>query len=196
MNRPFSDALRKGHQAERDWVEELRDHGAAVAHGKKIVGPSYKPDQPKCQSPDAAALVRVEIKTRDLKFTGPKDFPYESVFVANISNEAADLTAPLLYVIRSAPTRSWVWVLGADRNEQWTESDVRDTTRGTTIRMLSCPKNHLRPAETLIPFLIAHDLLQFIEGDTSAFIRDADSATVETDSTVGKRKRTAKKKAD
>lgn len=196
MNRPFNEALLRGHQAEREWVEEMRDEGAAVAHGKKLVQPKFSPSQEKCQSPDAVALVRVEIKQRDLKFTGPKDFPYDSAFVANISNERADLTAPLIYILRSAPTRCWVWVLGADRNAEWTESNVRDTTRGSIVRMLSCPKSHLRTSESLLPFLIKHDLLQLIEGDTTAFLRESEGGTTdEADSPVGDRKRTAKKKA-
>lgn len=197
MNRPFSDALLRGHQAEREWVEELRDSGAAVAHGKKITSPKFDPRGERCQNPDAVALIRVEIKQRDLKFTGPDDFPYPTAFVQNISNEAADKTSPLIYVLRSAPTRCWVWVLGADRNAEWTESLVRDTTRGTMVQMLSCPKSHLRTSDSLLPFLIKHDLLQLIEGDTTAFLRSKeDGRDEETDSSIKTRKRSAKKTTD
>jgi hypothetical protein len=194
MNRPFQDALLRGHQAERDWVEEVRDEGRAVAHGKKLVQPAYNPGGAKCQHPDAVALVRVEVKQRDLKFTSPEDFPYPTAFVCNINNEAADVTTPLIYILRSAPTRCWVWVLGADRNADWTESIVRDTTRGSTLKMLSCPKSHLRPSQTLLQFLIAHDLLQLIDGDTTAFIRTEDSASGETDQKARPRKRKTPKK--
>lgn len=197
MNRPFNEALLRGHQAEREWVEEMRDEGAAVAHGKKIVQPKFDPRGEKCQSPDAVALVRVEIKQRDLKFTCPGDFPYPSAFVQNISNEAADRCSPLIYILRSAPTRCWVWVLGADRNEEWDESNVRDSTRGSVIRMLSCPKHHLRTSDSLLPFLIKHDLLQLIEGDTTAFLREKeDRRTEEVGAAVAPRKRTPKKEAD
>ena len=195
MNRPFSAALLRGHQAEREWVEEMRDEGAAVAHGRKIVQPKFDPRAEKCQSPDAVALVRVEIKQRDLKFTGPDDFPYPSAFVQNISNESADMTAPMIYILRSAPTRCWVWVLGADRNAEWEESNVRDSTRGSVIRMLSCPKHHLRTSESLLPFLIKHDLLQLIEGDTTAFLREKEDRRTEEDHPeTATGKRTAKKK--
>lgn len=197
MNRPFNEALRRGHQAEREWVEEMRDEGAAVAHGKKIVQPRFDPRGEKCQSPDAVALVRVEIKQRDLKFTCPQDFPYPSAFVQNISNEAADRCSPLIYILRSAPTRCWVWVLGADRNAEWEESNVRDTTRGSIVRMLSCPKGHLRTSESLLPFLIKHDLLALIEGDTTAFLRSKeDPRATESDTATASGKRTSKKKAD
>lgn len=195
MNRPFSQALLRGHQAEREWVNEMRDSGAAVAHGKKIVQPKFDPAGEKCQSPDAVALVRVEIKQRDLKFTCPDDFPYDSAFVQNIGNESADKTMPLIYVLRSAPTRCWVWVLGADRNDEWKESNVRDTTRGSIVRMLSCPKMHLRSSESLLPFLIKHDLLQLIEGDTTAFLREKeDRRTEEASEVPAARKRTTAKK--
>jgi hypothetical protein len=196
MSRPFQDALLRGHQAERDWVEEVRDEGRAVAHGKKTVQPKYDPSGQKVQNPDAVALIRVEIKQRDLKFTSPEDFPYDSAFVCNINNEGADRTAPLLYVLRSAPTRCWVWVLGADRNDEWTESTVRDTTRGTTLRMLSCPKSHLRPSTSLMPFLIAHDILHLIDGDTTAFLRPEDQGTATEDRPPRGGKRTTKKKTD
>ncbi len=196
MNRPFQDALLRGHQAERDWVEEVRDEGRAVAHGKKTVQPKYDPSGEKVQNPDAVALIRVEIKQRDLKFTSPEDFPYDSAFVSNINNEQADRTAPLVYILRSAPTRCWVWVLGADRNDEWTESMVRDTTRGSTLKMLSCPRAHLRKSDSLLPFLISHDILHLIDGDTTAFLRPEDQRATAEDQKAGSGKRTAKKKAD
>lgn len=157
--------------AERQWVNELQDTGHAVAHGKKLVMPNFNPGRDRCHSPDAVALVRVEIKQRDLVFTSPEDFPYATAFVQNLSGEATDLTAPLVYILRSAPTKCWVWVLAADRDERWQESFVRDTTRGSMLRMLSCPKEDLRTSDSLLPFLIKHDLLALIEGDTSAFLR-------------------------
>lgn len=196
MNRPFSEALLRGHLAERQWVNEMQDMGNAVAHGKKLNVPNFNPAKDRCHSPDAVALVRVEIKQRDLRFTSPEDFPYPTAFVRNLSGEATDPTLPLLYILRSAPTKCWVWVLGADRDERWTESLVRDTTRGSMLRMLSCPKEDLRPSETLLPFLIKHELLALIEGDTTAFIRaKEDPRTKATGEKTGGRERTTKGKA-
>lgn len=196
MNRPFSQALQRGHVAERQWVNEMQDAGHAVAHGKKLNVPDFNPSKDRCHSPDAVALVRVEIKQRDLTFTSPEDFPYPTAFVRNLSGESTDLTLPLVYILRSAPTKCWVWVLGADRDETWTESLVRDTTRGSMLRMLSCPKEDLRPSETLLPFLIKHDLLSFVEGDTTAFLRaKEDPRTKGVGEKAHGRERTTKGKA-
>lgn len=196
MNRPFSQALQRGHVAERQWVNEMQDQGHAVAHGKKLNVPDFNPGRDRCHSPDAVALVRVEIKQRDLTFTSPDDFPYPTAFVRNLSGEATDPTLPLVYILRSAPTKCWVWVLGADRDETWTESLVRDTTRGSTLRMLSCPKEDLRPSETLLPFLIRHELLHLIEGDTTAFLRTKEDPRTKGDGEKAQgRERTTKGKA-
>lgn len=196
MNRPFSEALQRGHMAERQWVNELQDAGHAVAHGKKLTVPNFNPSKDRCHSPDAVALVRVEIKQRDLRFTSPEDFPYATAFVRNLSGESSDPTLPLVYILRSAPTKCWVWVLGADRDESWTESLVRDTTRGSMLRMLSCPKEDLRPSDTLLPFLVKHELLHLIEGDTTAFLRSKeDPRTKEASKAAHGRERTTKAKA-
>ena len=165
MSRPFHEALLRGHQAEREWVETMRDDGAAVAHGIK----DSNCRGAKCLSPDAVALVRVEIKQRDLRFTCPEDFPYDTAFLRNMAGESEEPTLPMLYVIRSAPTRAWVWVFGPDRDESWTVSTVRDNTRGHCVTTLSCPKSCLRHSDSLLPWLIRHDLLRHIDGDTSAF---------------------------
>lgn len=169
-NRPFTKSLESGHQAERAWVEAVRSDGLSVAHGRRVQRDKYVPDT-RCQVPDAAGLIRIELKQRDLRFTGPDDFPYDTAFVCNCSRNDTDITQPLIYILISAPTKSWVWVLATDRDETWTVSNVRDSTRGSIIEMLSCPKTDLRHAESLKPYLLHHDLLHLIDGNTTAFLR-------------------------
>lgn len=170
MSRPFTQSLRDGHRAERSWVESQRQDCLSVAHGKRVQRERYQANT-RCQVPDAAGLIRIELKQRDLVFTSPDDFPYPTAFVCNHANVEADLTQPLVYILISAPTQAWVWVLATDRDETWTVSPVRDSTRGSVIQMLSCPKSDLRHSESLKPFLMHHDLLQHIDGDTTAFLR-------------------------
>ena len=176
--RSFRQALEQGHAIERDWVTAAKRDGLSVAHGLRVVRDQYVPGS-RVQNPDAVGLIRIETKGRSLVFTSPEDYPYPTAFVGNAANMAADITQPLITVLISRPTRCWVWVLATDRDETWTIEQVSDSTRGSLVSTLVCPKSFLRPSESLTPYLLHHDLLGSVAGDTSAFGPDPGAGEVD-----------------
>jgi len=169
MPRPFQQSLSSGHAAEKAWVEEQHVHGLSVAHGVRIVADKFNPATDHLQHPDAAGVFRIEIKNRGIRFTCKEDYPYDTVFLANIANQHKDLTSPLIYVLRSEPTGKWLWVCATDRDDTWKTGFRRDKTRNSNVHILECPKNFLRPPEELRRLLMHHDVLDLLDGRTCAF---------------------------
>lgn len=163
--RGFSEALERGHEAENVWVSAQQSLGLAVANGKKFR--EFGVDRH--QAPDAAIAARVEIKERNLRFTSPEDYPFQTAFLNNVANSYLDVTQPLIYVLISSHTGAWVWVAATDQNDEWTTAYQRDTTRGCNVLTLQCPRSYLRPADTLKNFILSHDILDLIDGRADAF---------------------------
>jgi hypothetical protein len=84
MHRSFRSSLQTGQDAERKWVDTLRTLGRCVAHGKKLVIKKHNKNEDHVETPDAVALLSVEVKERSLSFTGPEDYPYDTVFVDDL----------------------------------------------------------------------------------------------------------------
>lgn len=167
--RPFSAALSDGHAGESLWVEHMKSHGLSVANGKKHVAKNFDHAVDRTQHPDAAAVVRVEIKTRSLKFTCPEDYPYPTAFLANVSKEDRDVTQPMIYVLRSGPTGAFVWVMATDEDDTWTRTYKTDTTRNSRVLMLECPSSCLRHADDIGKYILHHKVLELVDGRVDAF---------------------------
>ena len=139
-----------------------------MAHGRKVVLPGHDPRKDFCPTPDAVAMVQLEIKVRSIKFTGPDDFPYPTVFVDDHSGLAKG-PEPFAWVFVSKPTGAWVWASCLDRDDRWQFQDVFDTMRGFTCKTLVAPSCCLRPAEQLLRILFSGEGLQYVEGEMGAF---------------------------
>ena len=168
--RSFKASLVSGHSAERKWVEGQRKHQRSVAHGKKLVLDSHNKNTDHCPSPDAVGLFAIEIKERNLNFSCPSDFPYETVFVDDSRGLSRETIRPLCYVFVSQVTGHWVWLTTLDRDATWKEKTVKDCTRGHLMGMLVAPKSHLRKSDELLSLLFPHTYLSLIDGDTSTFL--------------------------
>lgn len=164
----FLTVLAAAHRAEKAWVDSARVSGAAVAHGRKIVLPNHDPRKDFCPTPDAVALVQLEIKVRTLRFTSPDDFPYPTVFV----DDAYGLRKgpePFAWVFISKPTGEWVWVSSLDRNDEWEFQAIYDSMRGFNVTTLVAPSRCLRQADQLLRLLYPEGGLQYVDGEVGAF---------------------------
>lgn len=164
----FLAVLKDAHKAERAWVDSARDFGAAVAHGRKIVLPGHDPRKDFCPTPDAVAMVQLEIKVRSIKFTSPEDFPYPTVFVDDQSGLSKG-PEPFAWIFVSKPTGAWVWTSCLDRDSGWEFQPVFDSMRGFTCTTLVAPSSCLRPADQLLRMLFPGEGLQYVEGEMGAF---------------------------
>lgn len=165
----FLNVLAKAHKAEQAWVDGMRtDHGRAVAHGVKLVLPGHNPRKDFCPTPDAVAAVAIEIKLRNLEFTSPGDFPYDTVFVDDLAG-LRKAEAPFAWVYVSQITGGWVWLCSIDRDESWEERVVYDGMRGFAMPTLVAPSRFLRSADQLVAILFSAGGLQWVDGETGAF---------------------------
>lgn len=170
MHRPFASALRSGQDAERRWVDQLRNLGLSVCHGKKLVVKHHDSKVDHVESPDALGLFSVEIKERSLAFNSPADYPYDTVFVDDCRGLAQEPFRNLIYVYVSRPTGKWVWLTILDKDESWGEQVTHDRSRGHDVPVLVAPKKHLRPAKELTGLLFPHLYLDLVDGHTSLFV--------------------------
>lgn len=165
----FLNVLEKAHKAEKAWVEGMRtDHGRAIAHGVKLVLADHNPKKDFCPTPDAVAAVAIEIKLRNLEFTSPEDFPYDTVFVDDVTG-LRKAEAPFAWVYVSQVTGCWVWLCSIDRDGSWQERVVYDSMRGFAMPTLVAPSRFLRPSSQLAGLLFPAANLQWVEGATGAF---------------------------
>lgn len=169
MARSFQSALRRGQDAERNWVDGMRGLGLSVAHGKKLVISKHDPRKDHVDTPDALALFSVEIKERSLSFTGPDDYPYDTVFVDDLRGLSKEPYKNLVYIYLSRPTGQWCWLCLLDRTSEWKEEVTHDRQRGHDVPVLVAPKRFLRPASQLIDLIFPHLYLDLVDGDTTCF---------------------------
>lgn len=166
----------------------------AAAHGQKLVLPNHNPLKDFCPTPDALALVQLEIKCRSLTFTCPEDFPYATAFLDD-EHGLSRGPEPFAWVLLSKPTGSWVWASSLDRTPEWKFETVYDSLRGFNIRALVAPKSALRPADQLLRLLYAADGLQYVEGEMGAF-REPPATDERERPTPKRRSRKAPKDSD
>jgi hypothetical protein len=185
LARSFQSALESGQNAERAVVEELRLAGGSVGHGKKIVVKKHCKNTGHVETPDAVGLFAIEIKERSLSFTDPDSYPYPTVFVDDLRGMGMESYTNLIYILRSKPTKAWVWLTILDRNEEWQESVTFDRGRGHAVPVLVAPKSALRPASQLIQLLYPQHYLDLVDGNTDGFVSGG-GATEERERYVAK----------
>lgn len=168
--RSFQSALSEGQEAERRWVDAQREAGRSVAHGKKLLIRHHNKVTDHVEAPDAVALLSIEIKERSLTFTSPADYPYDPVYVDDMRGLSRERLGHFAYIYISKPTGKWVWLSALDRDNSWQEQTVYDRGRGHTVPTLVAPRRFLRPASQLEYLLYPHDLLDLVDGDTTAFL--------------------------
>lgn len=175
----FLSLLSRAHAAERSWVTHRREEGLAVAHGLKVLSPHANPKESHCLNPDAVALVDIEVKVRSLKFSGPNDWPHDTVFVDDMHGLTKG-RYPFAWVYISKLTGSWVWLSSLDIDDSWVEEIIYDGMRKYEVPTLICPNKFLRHADELRSLILGTEYLERIEGTADAF-RDSPAADGESD---------------
>ena len=179
--RSFRNSLRAGHDAERRWVEDMRESGRSAGHGSKLVIMNADKNTIHTEAPDAVGLVGIEIKERNLRFTSPEDYPFDTVFVDDLRGMRQEQYRKFAYVFVSRLTGNWVWLSPLDQDDTWTREATFDSTRQHKLPMLVAPKRHLRPASQLVSLLFPHKYLGLVDGNTD-FLRAGGGQTQERDS--------------
>ena len=171
--RSFQLALMGGQNAERKWCEGIREAGLCIGDGVKVTAEKHNKRTDHITTPDAVALLSIEIKERSIRFTSPEDFPYETVFVDDLRGLSMERIHPFAYVFISKPTGDWVWLTPLDRDRTWKEEETFDRARRHPLPVLVAPKKHLRHKDELLKLLYPHCHLDMVDGETDWLRRGA-----------------------
>lgn len=95
---------------------------------------------------------RIDVKSRDLRFTGIHDYRYETAFVDTVSGWNAKATPPMAIVLISQFTRAMLVVSVKDR-ESWVAEKRFDRKRRIEDAYYMVATSRLRPFEELVAYL-------------------------------------------
>lgn len=92
---------------------------------------------------------KIEVKSRNYNFTSPDDFPFDSIFVENVSGYEQRDNPPFAYVNISKPTGAMLFV-GGNKNSTWKIESAFDRTRKIKDEWYTAPRSKLRTMDNLI----------------------------------------------
>jgi hypothetical protein len=97
----------------------------------------------------------VDVKSRNLRFTGPGDYPYPTAIVDTVSGWEAKTRKPSAVVLVAQSTGGKA-VIGRSTAGYWTKERLRDHVRGISDSFYMVGREHLRPFDEFVAFLRAH----------------------------------------
>lgn len=146
----FERELRKGHAFQLKVADALMQMGYAAEVPELFVSKKDGFDYSFAQSEDVVVGRHViEVKSRNLKFSGPENFPFQTIFVDTVEGYDLKDKKPALYVVISQLTGDMIAIETARTFEYWTKSRVYDRVRGVYISVYECPREYwegLEPA--------------------------------------------------
>jgi len=152
-NAGFQARLEEGKRYESYVCEYLKDHGidAVCPEDTSQTIQEFTRTNQDVLLGDGKVL---EVKSRrsTCVFTGPEDFPYDTVFVDTTRGWERKDVKPFAYVIVSQDTGAMVWIDGSTR-DQWGEEKIYDKYLGYPSRTLTADKGLLKPIDELVEIL-------------------------------------------
>ncbi|MGH7165004.1 MAG: hypothetical protein ACREIS_05705 [Nitrospiraceae bacterium] len=100
----------------------------------------------------------IEVKGRNLRFTGPTDFPMDPVFVDTVRGWRAKRRRPMAVVVASVmdtEEATGMLVIPASTEPRWVTRNERDQTRGITDAFLAANRSDCRTIEEFAEWLLA-----------------------------------------
>lgn len=155
----FLQELQKGRRFELMLALQLLEQGLIVQAPTQInTDPKrdrsdYLQQHDLIVSPHWAARPRVlEVKSRDLKFTCPQDYPYESAYVDTLAGWKRKDPKPVEIVIVSQITGSAV-VCPVSSQKVWRIQEFHDFQRQISDRAWTVPRDELKSFDELVRWL-------------------------------------------
>lgn len=156
----FFAELEKGYRFEKLLLERLRKDGIPAVHvtdiprqWERAARRAYLAQYGDIAVPDLDG-VHLEVKSRNIRFTSPKDFPYPSVFVDGEGSRGLKVVPEdrIIYVLVSQITGAVVWV---PPGTPTTTRRIWDRVRDIPVLIHEVPASVMRPYEELVAFLRA-----------------------------------------
>ena len=99
--------------------------------------------------------LRIEVKSRNLSFTGIQDFPYDTILVDRVNTwlrKVCDKKKPHAIIIISQITKK-MFVIPISSEKKWFFEEKRDTVRDYDRNYILCNKEDLKSIEEFIVWL-------------------------------------------
>jgi len=153
----FFDQLEKGHQIELQIARRIRDMGFdcpdPVLEKRGSVAEIHRFTENQTDL-KVNGTVNIEIKSRNLKFTGPHDFPFDDIIVDGKHTFDTKKNRPDLYLMYSIPTGT-ILVIDPRFKDQWTVKQSFNNRRQSGRVSYFAPKEVLKPEAYLEGYLSA-----------------------------------------
>ena len=98
----------------------------------------------------------IEVKSRRLKFTSQKDFPYSTVIIDTVSGYNQKDPKPILYVSVSRDTGAMIATRGRCP-ERWSNRKVFDKVRRIKETNYECGLEYWRPLDDYLEVIVNHN---------------------------------------
>ena len=131
----------RGNPNVSEYTDEEAKRWAAARQKSEMARTEYT------NAPDLLVCSKVvEVKSRDLKFTKPDDFPFSQIFVDTVDGYERKERKPALYVCVSQITGAMICALGK-KADHWTKLKVRDSKRQLPVLNYAMSWRYWHPIE-------------------------------------------------
>lgn len=129
----FDEALRTGNEYELKVAHRLMKEGFYCSMPQLVQGSSTA--EYTIHQKDVVVLVGgrpavLEVKSRNLRFTGPEDYPYPTVFIDTVPGWDSKAVMPAVVVVVSQKTEAILVVPVKSTRPYWTEETIYIPSRG------------------------------------------------------------------
>ena len=90
-----------------------------------------------------------EVKSRKLRFTNPKDFPFDTILVDTVNGWESKKRKPDAYICVSTVTGKMI-ALSKNTKEQWIKNKRFDVTRGISDWFYECHRSEWKGIQSLV----------------------------------------------
>lgn len=147
----FRKEVSKGHAYERYVADYLSDEGLDASITEQTVRDHVRDASQYEKELDIIVEGRpCEVKSRDLWFTGPHNFPYDTIFVDTVSGWNAKDPEPVAVLCVSQKSKAIIVLPISSTREQWTSTKRWDHVRKINDLFYEAPADFWAPVGAFV----------------------------------------------
>lgn len=144
----FEAELRKGYKWQLHVASQLEALGYSAISGAYVMRANIADARLFADTADITIGDHVvEVKSRNLSFTGPDDYPYDTVFIETVSSYDSRARKPALYACVSQLTGATIGLDAAKTRDSWTICKKWDSVRKIHVTNYVAPASLWQPLD-------------------------------------------------